>query len=172
MRCRSYIIGGVLLFLAFIGGGCGYQLGTAKPTQMQGVKSLYLTMPDNRTQYPRLEAKLANNLSDAIIQDGVYTQSSFQDADAKLVTRITEVEYNQIRSSRTDGLRPEELRMEVLVEWEIISLSSSAVLLSGQRTASTRFYLEDNLQTAQQNAFPDALQRVSRMIVSSFSYAL
>ena len=174
MSFRPLITLSVLLCIYLFSAGCGYQLGTVKPPQMKEVQSLFITMPDNRTQYPRLEAKLSNHLADALIQDGQYQINSFNNADAKLVTQITGVGYNQIRSSRTDALRPEELMMKVTVSWEVVSLNEEKprVLMSGSQLGTTRFFLEENLQIAQQNAFPDALKRVSRQIISSFSIAL
>jgi len=164
------LAGGLLLTLA----SCGYKLGGVQPSEMDGVERLYISIPDNRTQFPRLEAHLANHLVDSLIEDSRYKVSTFENADAKLVTKIDKVTFKQIRSDRTDSLRPEELRMKVLVKWEVISLKGSEreVLLKGSESGDTRFFLDENLQTAQRNAFPDALNRVSRRIISSLSNAL
>jgi len=63
--------------------------------------------------------------------------------------------------------------MKVTVLWKVVSLDKKQTpLLSGSSTGSTRFFIDDNLQTAQQNAFPDALARVSRQIISELSNAL
>lgn len=165
---------GVLLLTCSLLTHCGYQLGTAKPAELADVQRIYISLPDNRTQQPQLEAKLANFLTDTLIEDGQYAASSLEDADAELVTSIRDIGYRQSRSTRTDAIRPEELLMNVKVDWEIRSLRSSSteVLLSGSETGTTRFFLENNLQAAQRNAFPDALLRVSRRIIFSLSNAL
>ena len=154
--------------------GCGYHLGGKQPPQMAGVKNIYVPMPKNLTAYPRLEAQAANHLIDALIADGQYRISSFEDADAKLTTTISAVSYRQLRPSRRDLLRPEELQMEVNVSWNVLSLKGDThrTLLSGSKKGRTRYFQDPNLQTAQRNAFPDALSRVSRDIVATISNGL
>lgn len=160
----------VLILLAcHLMAGCGYQLAGTRPPAMKGIKTLYLEHPDNRTQHVRLAAKLGNHLVDAVIEDTRYRVADFEQADAKLVTKIREVEFNQVRSTRTDAYRPEELSMRVIVDWQVYSLQSSKLIMKGKETGQTRFYLNENLQTAHQNAFPDALKRVSTQIISSIS---
>ena len=160
---------GIFILIGLV--SCGYRLGGVQPVSMVGVKSLYIEVPKNNTQYTRLEAQLANHLSDALIADGRYKQARFEDADAKLVSTITSVDYSQIRPFRTNVLKAEELSMRLKVSWSIVSLkeASSVRLEGGSTTAQTRFFLEDNLQTSQQNGFPDALRRASRKIVSQIS---
>ena len=150
---------------------CGYSLGGNRPVEMDDVTTVYIEMPKNNTQYSRLEALLANYLSDSLISDARYQQASFQKADVKLSTRITSVSYSQIRPFRTNVLKAEEMQMVVAVQWSITSLKrdGSKRLMEGNEKSKTRFFLSDNLQTAQQNGFPDALRRVSRQIVSQFS---
>lgn len=161
----------ITLFIALVSfSSCGYNIGVSKPIEMEGVNSVFIAIPDNKTQYPRLEVELANHLMDNLVQDGRYKVSTIDKADAKLVCVIETVEYNQVRVSRTDGLRPEELSMKIQVRWEIQSLNdNSGVLMNSSETATTRFFIDDSLTTARQNAFPDVLARVSRSIVSAFS---
>lgn len=159
----------VVVILAMLGLGCGYTVGWQKSVAMQDVNRLSIVMPDNRTMYLNLEASLANHLADAVIQDGVYQLVTSAKADARLYTKIKHVKYNQIRASRTDGLRAEELSMSLTVSWEVYSSEERVLLESGQASSTTRFYIEDNLQIARQNAFPDVLQRISLKIISSLS---
>ncbi len=165
---RSCSIALLFAVSTMIFSSCGYTIGGAKPIKMRGISSLNIPTPDNRTQYPRLEAQLGNNLVDALLQDGTYSINTSSDSDAVLKTKITAVNYRQVRVSRTDGLLPEELSMTVNVAWSVTSYSDSGkkVLAKGTERGITRFFLEDNLQIARANAFPDALQRVSRQIIS------
>jgi len=159
-----------LVITALLTCSCGYQLGANKPAEMAGVKSIYIEIPKNYTQYPRLEAKLANHLTDALIQDTTYLVGSKSQADAVLSSSIREVDYTRIRAAVTDGLRPEELQMNVSVNWQVIENSSGKMLKSGKAREDTRFFLTDQrLTTARDNAFPDALGRVSRKVVSQIS---
>lgn len=164
------------LFLTVVTGcliSCGYQLGSVKPTAMARVKSVYVELPKNFTQYPRLEAKLTNHLVDALIQDTTYRVGTKTNADAVLKTSITAVDYTRRRAAITDGLRPEELEMKVDVNWQVVDSRSEKVIMSGKAKEDTRFFLADQrLTTARENAFPDALNRTARKIVSSISNSL
>lgn len=154
---------------AFLSVGCGYQLGSPKPAEMLSVKTLHVEMPQNRTQYPRLEAQLKNHLVDGFLEDGQYQLAPSSTATAKLSTTIRNVNYRQIRSSRTDALLPLELLLEVVVDWEVVSSDDAQSLMNGSSKGTTRFFLDDNLQTSRMNALPDALKTVARRVTFSLS---
>ncbi len=157
-----------LLFLT----GCGYRLGGSKPSTLSHVSHIQVMPAENMTQYPRLSAQLANHLTDALIQDGLYKVGTENNADAYLQTTISSVGINQIRGSRTTPLFPEELLLRIQVQWQVVDMETGQSLQTGKEIARTRFFMSDNFQNAQNNAFPDALSRVSRQIVSSLSNSL
>jgi len=159
-------------FATLLFSSCGYQIGATKPVEMDGVEAIFVEVPDNRTQYPRLESKLGNHLADAVIQDSMYRLTSRAQADAVLKSKISQVSYSKVRSSITDGLSPEELRMMVTVNWQVVSRVDGHVLMQGVDREDSQFFLDGSrLTTARDNAFPDALSRVSRKVVSHLSSA-
>ena len=164
MRSLIVILSAFALFL----GSCGYHLGSPRPDEMQGVKRLYIKIPGNETQYPGLQADLANHLTDALIQDTTYEVGAKGGSDAVLETTILRVNYDRTRASVRDGIRPEELDMRVKVKWVV--LREGEPVMSGESVEDTRFFLSDSrLTTARDNAFPDALSRVSRKIIYNIS---
>ncbi len=155
---------------ALAGMGCGYRLGVPKPPAMAQIDRIFIAIPQNHTQYPALEAKLANHLTDALIQEATYQPSASATAHAILNTEISSVDYQRTRASITDGIRPEELEMTVTVQWTVIDSQSGRVLMKGKTCNDTRFFLSNvRLSTARDNAFPDALGRVSRSLVAELS---
>lgn len=148
--------------------GCaGYQLDGAKPAAMSGVESISVEMFANDTLHPRAEVIATSAVNAAFIQDGTYRITSTTDADAVLEGRIEEIKYAQNRATRLDTLRPEELQNTVTLLWTLRDSSDpSRVLATGRSVGVSRFFVDSNLQTARNNALPDALRRAGDALVS------
>src|SRR5690606_18958842 len=136
----------------------GYQLGGVKPSSLAGVKTIAVPMFANDTQHPRAEAIATSAVAAAISQDGTYRVSSTDQADAVLEGRLKRIKYSSIRGSRLDSLLPEELTNTVEIEWVLKDgKDRSKVLASGQAEGRSQLFVDPNLQTARNNALPDAL---------------
>lgn len=155
-----------LLAIALV--GCaGYTLDGAKPAAMSGVESISVMMFGNETLHPRAEALATSAVNASFIQDGTYRIASRGDADAVLEGTIEKIEYAQSRATRLDTLRPEELQNTVTLQWTLRDATdSNRVLATGRSVGVSRFFVDSNLQTARNNALPDALRRASEALVS------
>ncbi len=162
---------GLVSVLVLCQGGCvGYTHADSKPSHLATVHYLKVEMVDNHTQIPRAAALATNCLIDAITRDGTYRISRIDTADARLLTTLQKVEYRQARSTREDILRSEELEMEALLQWSLVDARNPArILASGTSRGSTRFFVDPNLQTAQQTALVDAIKRAAEGVVHRFS---
>jgi hypothetical protein len=151
----------------FLASCVGYQLGGAKPASLKNVKSISVSMFGNETQHPRAEALATSAVASAITQDGTYQLTSLDKADAVLEGRIRRIEYSSIRGSRLDTLLPEELHNEVTVVWELKNAKDpTKVLAAGGSVGTSQLFVDSNLQTARNNALPDALERMAESLVS------
>lgn len=149
---------------------CGYHFDTEKPKQLSKVTRLYVPLAKSSPLTPGLGVDFTNYLIDQIAADGRYRLSSVDDADAILNTRISNESYSQVRTIRNDPLRPEELRLNLSVQWNVKSLTEPGkTLLSGSDRDTSRFFVDRNLQTSKRNAYPDAFRRVSLKIVQRLS---
>ncbi|MCH2063771.1 MAG: LPS assembly lipoprotein LptE [Roseibacillus sp.] len=134
------------------------------------VHHLNVGLVENDTQIPRAAALATNCLIDAITRDGTYRISRIDTADARLLATLQKVEYRQARSTREDILRSEELEMEVHLHWSLVDARNPAkVLASGTSRGSTRFFVDPNLQTANQTALVDAIKRAAEGVVAHFA---
>lgn len=159
------------LLLAFLGGvlsSCaGYQLGGARPPSLAGVNKIAVPMFENGTLHPRAEALATSAVTAAFVQDGTYKLSDRDAADAVLEGKIKEIEYSTLRSSRIDSSVAEELINTVRIDWVLRSAhDSTRILASGSNAGSSSFFVDSNLQTARQNALPDAFERAAQTLVS------
>lgn len=145
----------------------GYQLGGVKPASLAHIKTVAVPMLQNRTQHPRAEAIATSAIASAFAQDGTYRVTSVAKAQAVLDARVESINYSQVRANRLDTLRPEELQNAVVITWTLKDASNPAkVLASGASTGTSRFFVDANLQTARNNALPDAMQRAGETLVS------
>jgi len=145
----------------------GYQLGETKPTSLREVRNVAVPMFVNSTLHPRAEALATSAVAAAIVQDGTYRIVTRDHADAVLEGNLRSITYSNIRGVRLDTLRPEELANSVTLEWTLRDAKNpTKVLANGKSTGSSEFFATSNLQTARNNALPDALQRAGVALVS------
>lgn len=145
----------------------GYQLQSGRPKAMAQVKKIHVPLFENKTLIPRGEALATNSVIDAITSDGTYRISTAEQADAILYGSVETVTYSQVRATRLDTLRSEEMENTITLKWELRGNhgSNMKVLSSGKARGSSRFAIDANQQTARQNALPDALQRAATQVV-------
>ena len=155
------------VLLAVVLSSCaGYQLGGAKPRSMAGVERISVTMMENGTLHPRAEALATSAVTNAVIQNGTYRISSLDLADAVLDGAVASIEYSALRGSRQDSLTAEELTNTVQINWQLKDARDPTRLLaSGVSVGRSSFFVDSNLQTARQNALPDAFERAAQNLI-------
>ena len=145
----------------------GYQLGGTKPASLKQVKTIAVPMFSNATLFPRAEALATSAVANAIVQDGTYRIGKVDNADAILEGNLRNIKYSTIRGTRLDTLLPEELRNTVTIEWELRDARNpTKVLASGSSSGSSQLFAGSNLQTARNNALPEAFERAGEALVS------
>lgn len=145
----------------------GYQLGGTKPASLKQVKIIAVPMFTNATLHPRAEALATSAVANAIVQDGTYRIGKVDNADAVLEGNLRSIKYSAIRGSRLDTLLPEELTNTVTLSWTLRDARNpTKVLASGTSTGSSQLFAGSNLQTARNNALPEALERAGETLVS------
>ena len=145
----------------------GYQLGGVKPKALAGVKTIAVPMFSNGTLHPRAEALATSAVVNAMVQDGTYRIVGVDEADAVLEGRLREITYSSIRGRRLDTLYPEELANTVTLEWTLRDgTDSTRIYGSGISSGTSQLFVSSNLQTARNNALPEALERAGEALVS------
>lgn len=148
----------------------GYQLGGAKPPSLSGVKNITVPMFQNGTLHPRAGALATSAVAGAFVTDGTYRIASDGTADAVLEGKVSVIDYSTLRSSRFDSSLAEELVNTVRLDWRLLDAKDrTRVLATGSSEGTSSFYVDSNLQTARQNALPDAFERAGRTLVSKLA---
>lgn len=149
----------------------GYHLGGAKPPSLAGVKTISVPMFTNGSLHPRAESLATSAVTDAIVQNGTYRLADGDKADAVLEGKLAGIDYSTLRSSRLDSLLAEELTNTVRIEWILRDARDpTKILASGANQGTSSFFVDSNLQTARQNALPDALARAGQGVVSKLAF--
>jgi len=146
----------------------GYHLGGVKPSAMRNVKTIAVPMFKNDTLVPRAEALATSAAVDAFVLDGTYKIAPIETADAVLEASVHKIDYAQMRASRIDTMRPEELQNTITINWTLRDQHMKQ-LASGSSIGSSHLFVDSDLQTARTNALPDALERATESLVSRLS---
>lgn len=145
----------------------GYHLGETKPASLSKVKTISVPMFSNSTLHPRAEALATSAVANAFVQDGTYRIANSDHADAVLEATLDSIQYSTIRGSRLDTMKPEELENTVTIKWKLLDARDpTKVLASGNSKGSSQLFVSSNLQTARNNALPEALERAGTDLVS------
>ena len=149
----------------------GYRLGHQKPEELAEVEKIHVPLVKNLSQIPRAAASATNALVDAVVIDGTYQVATTESADAVLEVELYNVSYRAVRTVRENRLRSQELAMTVELRWKLRKFSdTSQVVLSGKSSGRTSLFVDPNIQTAQQSAFNDALQRAATSLVVQIAH--
>lgn len=160
-----------LLALAMMFASCaGYQLGVSKPASLKRIKTIAVPMFSNATLQPRAEVVATSAVVSAFVQDGTYRIEKSDHADAILEGEIRTILYSPIRGTRLDTLRPEELTNTITLTWTLRDARDpTKILASGSSTGSSQLFVASNLQTAKNNALPEALEHAGVSLVSQLA---
>lgn len=153
--------------LLLISSCAGYRLGGSKPASLKQVHNIAIPVFKNDTLHPRAEALATSAVVSAMVQDGTYKVSSIDKADAVLEGTLVNIDYSSLRGTRFDSLRPEELTNQVTLHWVLRDASDpTKVLASGNSSGRSQLFVSANLQTARNNALPEALEKAGEALVS------
>jgi hypothetical protein len=148
----------------------GYQMGESKPASLARVRTIAVPMFGNQTLHPRAEALATSAVAAAFVQDGTYRISDRDHCDAVLEGTVGGINYKAIRGTRLNTLAPEELANSVTLKWILReSRDPTKVLATGVSTGTSQLFVSSNLQTAKNNALPEALERAGVSLVSKLA---
>lgn len=156
--------------------GCaGYEVGSIKPTPMEGIRTLAVPNFKNETLEPRVEVLLANTLIKQIQQDGTYRIADEKNADATLECTLEEIDRRPQRSVRGDTLVTREYELLLRIRYRVIETKTGKELMGRAVSGNTHFFVSganaitaDVLQDERQ-ALPLAMEEAAVRLVAQIS---
>ncbi len=164
----SFIVGFTSILVPLLLGSCaGYRLGEAKPHALKNIEKISIPMFQNGTLHPRAEALATSAVASAMMQDGTYRIVNLDQADAVLEGIVSNIKYSPLRGSRLDTLQSLELTNTITLSWKLRDArNATKILASGDSIGSSQLFVSSNLQTAKNNALPEAVERAGEALVS------
>lgn len=160
----------LLLPLFGLSSCAGYKLGGIKPPSLNGVETISVAMFKNSTLHPRAEVIATSAAADAVVQDGTYRIGRSGEVDAILEGEVRSISYTSLRGQRFNTLRPEELTNTVRIHWVLRDAKDRRkILASGNSVGKSQLFASANLQTARNNALPEAFERAGEELVSQLA---
>jgi len=148
----------------------GYHLGGIKPASLTKIKTIAVPMFSNGTLHPRAEVIATSAVADAIVQEGTYRIAKVDNADAILEGTVRNIKYTMIRGMPLDTLKPQELSNTLTIAWSLRDAKNpTKILASGTSSGTSQFFVSSNLQTARNNALPEACEHAAESLVSTIS---
>ncbi|MGF1655587.1 MAG: LPS assembly lipoprotein LptE [Verrucomicrobiales bacterium] len=147
----------------------GYRLGASKPKMMENVESLSIPTMRNGTLLPRVEILSTNTLIKQFQQDGTFQIARDEQADAVLLTELSEVSRRSSRSVRDNVRATREFVLTVFVDYQVLDLRTGEPLGGGTVTGSTSFFVGSDVTQEERIAIPRAIEEASVRLVSRLS---
>jgi len=158
-----------LLLVGFLFEGCaGYKLGPATPQYLRNVHAIAVPTFTNTTLEPRIEVLVTNTVIKQFQQDGTFRIANPDAADATLKAEIAGVGRSPARSVRGNVLATTEFNLTLTVKFTLLARDGST-LTAGAVSGSTSFFVGDDVNADQRQAFPLAAEELARHLVSQLS---
>ncbi len=142
--------------------GCAsYHRGSTVP---QELREINIPAFENHTEYPMAGAMAAQQLMDAVIEDGTFKLREFEDAKLRVQVRITSISSMAVRYDRNYSILPEEYHLRMSAQLFVYRADTGETLING-RTVSAN----DGAITRgdYQTGVMDALPRLSRLLAQN-----
>jgi len=159
----------LFLFAVVFLSGCGYQMGVSRPTPMRTVKTLAVPNFKNRTYEPRVSVLLADTLIKHLQEDGTYTITSDQRADAIVECTLNKVQRRSVRSVQNNVLATAEFELILDVRYRVIDRITQTTLMDGRVRGRTTFFSGNDLQTIERQAIPVAAKDMANQLTAAIA---
>ncbi len=154
-------------FCILLSGCAGYHLGEAKPAYMKNVHTLFIPVFRNNTLLPQVEGLVTDTVARQFQQDGTYTLSTRDAADAVLNCTIERVTRTPERSVTGNVLLTSEFDLSLVVSFQLIDSKTGKVLDSGQANGTTSFFVGNDVTQDERQALPLAAEQLAVRLVST-----
>lgn len=157
MRFGKY----VLIAAAFLAGCAGYQRGSTVP---QAMRTIHIPAVENKSLYPMAGAVAAQQILDAIIEDGTFRPTSYEDARLHTQLVLSNVEADAVRYDQNHNIVPEEYLVTLNLKLYVFDSVTGETLINGKKISGMEPVLT---RGDYQTGILDALPRISRRLAQN-----
>lgn len=150
--------------------GCaGYRLGDVKPAYLHDVKTIAIVNFKNTTFAPRVETLLVNSVIKQFQQDGTFSITTPDKADAVLDGIVVGVSRAAARSIRGNVLATREFNLTVTVGFTLRARDGRVLVGPGRIDGHTSFFVGADVTTDERQALPLAAEDLAVRLVTQIS---
>ena len=155
-------------FLCLLLSGCaGYHLGEAKPAYAKNIHTIFIPAFRNNTLLPQVEGVVTDTVARQFQQDGTYTLSSRDAADAVLNCTIERSTRTPERSVTGNVLLTSEFDLTLVVSYQLVDAKTGKVIDSGESSGTTNFFVGNDVTQDERQALPLAAEQLAVRLVSA-----
>ena len=153
-----------LPLLALLPGCAGYRLGSPVP---EACRPIHVAAFENQTDYPMVGTLASQQLLDALIEDGTFTPTAYNDARLRVQAIIQPLDTDAVRYSRNDNLVPDEYHVALTARLYVFDAKTGKTYVNGKPiTAVDSALTREDYQTGIQDALPRVARRLAQSILT------
>ena len=150
-----------LPLLALLAGCAGYRLGSPVP---EALRSAHVAAFENQTAYPMAGAIATQQTLDALIEDGTFTPTGYDEARLRVQATITGVGTRAVSYSRNNNIVPNEYHVILSARLYAFDALTGETYINGKPIHAIDGTLTRN---DYQTGITDSLPRVSRKLAQA-----
>lgn len=153
-----------LPLLALLTGCAGYRLGSSVP---EACRPIHVAAFENQTDYPMVGTLASQQLLDALIEDGTFTPTAYDNARLRVQAVIQPLDTDAVRYSRNDNLVPDEYHVALTARLYVFDAKTGKTYVNGKPiTAVDSALTREDYQTGIQDALPRVARRLAQSILT------
>ena len=153
-----------LPLLALLTGCAGYRLGSPVP---EARRPIHVAAFENQTDYPMVGTLASQQLLDALIEDGTFTPTAYDNARLRVQAVIQPLDTDAVRYSRNDNLVPDEYHVALTARLYVFDAKTGKTYVNGKPiTAVDSALTREDYQTGIQDALPRVARRLAQSILT------
>ena len=153
-----------LPLLALLTGCAGYRFGSPVP---EACRSIHVAAFENETDYPMVGTLASQQLLDALIEDGTFTPTAYDNARLRVQAVIQPLDTDAVRYSRNDNLVPDEYHVALTARLYVFDAKTGKTYVNGKPiTAVDSALTREDYQTGIQDALPRVARRLAQSILT------
>ena len=153
-----------LPLLALLTGCAGYRHGAPVP---EACRPIHVAAVENQTDYPMVGSLASQQLLDALIEDGTFTPTAYDNARLRVQAVIQPLDTDAVRYSRNDNLVPDEYHVALTARLYVFDAKTGKTYVNGKPiTAVDSALTREDYQTGIQDALPRVARRLAQSILT------
>ena len=153
-----------LPLLALLAGCAGYRLGSPVP---EACRPIHVAAFENETDFPMVGAIASQQLLDALIEDGTFAPTTYDNARLRVQAVIQPLDTDAVRYSRNNNLIPDEYHVALKARLYVFDAKTGQTYVNGKPiTAVDSALTREDYQTGIQDALPRVARRLAQSILT------